>query len=65
MRAVGTVVGLDPSRNNISFISPNNTVQTVTVHDPNTAAVAMTLQVGDKVDVTYTEGVAISLQPMG
>jgi hypothetical protein len=63
VQGVGNVVAVDRSRNTVSIQAPHNTVQTITVHDPAMQHLLATLKVGDAVEVAYTEGVAISLDP--
>lgn len=61
IQGVRTVVGVNPSRGTITLADAGNHVETVATHDPS---VASTLQPGDHVDVTYKEGVVISLTPV-
>jgi hypothetical protein len=59
-----TVLAVDKSRNTLSFAGSGNKVQTIVMHDPATIAFLRTLTTGDPVEVTYTEGVVISLRPV-
>jgi hypothetical protein len=61
---VSKVVAVDQRRNTLSFTDTNDKVQTIVLHDPSTVAVLKTLKTGDPVEVTYTEGVAVSLTPL-
>jgi hypothetical protein len=63
----GTVVvqGVDRASNTITFTGPGNVSQTVSVRDPDAQRFIATLQPGDRVDVTYTESVALDLEPQG
>jgi hypothetical protein len=61
---VSKVVAVDPPRNTLSFTDANDKVQTIVLHDPATVAVLKTLKTGDPVEITYTEGVALSLTPL-
>lgn len=61
---VSKVVAVDRPRNTLSFADTNNKVQTIVLHDPSTVAVLKTLKTGDPVEITYTEGVAVSLTPL-
>jgi hypothetical protein len=63
IHGVSKVVAVDQPRNTVSFAEQNNHVQTIVVHDPSIIAVLKTLKAGDPVDVTYTEGIALSLTP--
>ena len=61
---VSKVVAVDQPRNTVSFTDTNDKVQTIVLHDPSTVAVLKTLKTGDPVEITYTEGVALSLTPL-
>lgn len=61
---VSKVMAVDQPRNTLSFTDGNNKVQTIVLHDPSTVAVLKTLKTGDPVEITYTEGVALSLTPL-
>jgi hypothetical protein len=58
---VSKVVAVDQPRNTLSFKDTNDKVQTIVLHDPSTVAVLKTLRAGDPIDVTYTQGIAVSL----
>jgi hypothetical protein len=60
---VSKVVAVGQPRNTLSFTDTHDKVQTIVLHDPSTAAVLKTLKTGDPVEITYTEGVALSLTP--
>lgn len=63
VKAVTTVVGIDPIRKTIALKGPENKPETMTV--PESEMVDMKgLKVGDNVEVTYTKAVAISLDPV-
>jgi hypothetical protein len=63
VKAVTTVVGIDPIRKTIALKGSDNKPETMTV--PESQMVDMKgLKVGDNVEVTYTKAVAISLDPV-
>jgi hypothetical protein len=64
IHSVSKVVAVDEPRHTLSFTDANNKVQTIVLHDPSTVAVLKTLKTGDPVEITYTEGVAVSLTPL-
>ena len=54
---------LDLATHTVSFTDPQGYSQTITVRDPKMQDFLKTLKVGDQVAITYTEGVAISVEP--
>lgn len=64
IHSVSKVAAVDEPRHTLSFTGANNKVQTIVLHDPSTVAVLKTLKTGDPVEITYTEGVAVSLTPL-
>ncbi len=54
---------LDPATHTVSFTDPQGHSQTITVRDPKMQDFLKTLKVGDQVAITYTEAVAISVEP--
>ncbi len=54
---------LDLATHTVSFTGPQGHSQTITVHDPKMQDFLKTLKVGDQVAVTYTEALAISVEP--
>ncbi len=54
---------IDRATHTVSFSDPQGHSQTITVQDPKMQAFLKTLKVGDQVAITYTEGLAISVEP--
>jgi hypothetical protein len=54
---------LDLVNHTVAFTEPNGAWQMVVVREPQMQAFLKTLKVGDEVDVTYTEALAISVEP--
>lgn len=63
VKAVTTIVGIDPARGTVALSGSDNQAETLTVPESEKADVK-DLKVGDNVEVTYTKGVAISLDPV-
>ncbi|HYZ31746.1 MAG TPA: hypothetical protein VE684_05620 [Crenalkalicoccus sp.] len=59
-----TVRGIDRANNTVTFMGPDNVTRTTVARDPASTQALQTLNVGDPIDVTYVEGVAISLEPL-
>jgi hypothetical protein len=57
------ITDLDPATHTVSFTDPDGLAQTITVQDPEMQKFVETLKVGDEVAVTYTEALAISVEP--
>lgn len=57
-----TVEAIDLKANSVTFKGPNGNVRTVAVEDPANQEKLKTLKVGDIVEFTYTEALAISVQ---
>jgi hypothetical protein len=57
------ITDLDLATHTVSFTDPEGRAQTVTVRDPEMRDFVETLKVGDEVAVTYTEALAISVEP--
>lgn len=57
------VVSVDPDRNEITIMNPTGQNRTITVRDPEYQKMLRTLAPGDRLDVTYTEAVAVSVTP--
>jgi translation elongation factor P/translation initiation factor 5A len=56
-------VALDLAHHTVSFTDPEGLAQTITVQEPEMRDFMKTLKVGDEVAVTYTEALAISVEP--
>ena len=57
------ITALDPATHTVSFTDPDGLAQTITVQDPEMQDFVETLKVGDDVAITYTEALAISVEP--
>jgi hypothetical protein len=57
------IVALDLANHTVSFTDPEGLAQTITVQEPKMRDFIKTLKVGDEVAVTYTEALAISVEP--
>jgi hypothetical protein len=58
--AIADVIGVDPKRSTITLKGPRGNVVTLDVHNPDQFKV---VKKGDKVEVTYTEALAVSVEP--
>jgi hypothetical protein len=59
-----TIEGVNPVNNTVAFIGSDRVPRTVTVQQPAMREFLRTLKVGDEVDVTFTEAVAVSVEPV-
>jgi hypothetical protein len=57
------ITAVDLAKHTVSFIDPEGLAQTITVQDPKMRDFIKTLKAGDEVAVTYTEALAISVEP--
>jgi translation elongation factor P/translation initiation factor 5A len=57
------IQNVDPAGPTVSFTGPNGVLRMVDVQDPGMQAFARTLKPGDEVDITYTEALALSVEP--
>lgn len=58
-----TIEALDAANHTVAFRRPDGTIDVVTLKSPQMQSFAQTLKPGDKVDVTYTESIAVNLMP--
>jgi len=58
------ITRIDPKHNLVSFVGPAQIERTTEVLDPEMQKFLHTLHVGDEVDLTYTEAVAVHVEPM-
>jgi hypothetical protein len=58
------ITRIDRKHNIVSFIGPAMIERTVAVNDPDMQNFLKTLKVGDEVDLTYTEALAVSVEKM-
>jgi hypothetical protein len=49
----------------VSFTGPQGMLRTITVQNPDAQAFIKKLKKGDEVEITYTEALAISVEPAG
>ncbi|HYZ61283.1 MAG TPA: hypothetical protein VE650_02435 [Acetobacteraceae bacterium] len=63
VRSTVVVQGVDRRANTVTFIGPDNVAETTAVHDPDAQRFIATLNPGDRVDVVYTESLALALEP--
>ncbi|HKE44268.1 MAG TPA: hypothetical protein VKB41_06985 [Steroidobacteraceae bacterium] len=63
VKATVKIDSVDAAKNMVSFTGPKGTKQTVAVKDPKAQAFVKQLKPGDEVEVTYTEALAISVDP--
>jgi hypothetical protein len=58
-----TIEGVNPANNTVSFIGPDRVPRTVAVREPAMQDFLRTLKAGDEVEITFTEAVALSVEP--
>lgn len=63
VKATVTIDAVDLKNNIVTFTGPQGNVNIVSVKRPQMREFIKTLKTGDKVDVTYTEAVAVSVAP--
>lgn len=63
VKATVTIDAVDLKNNIVTFTGPQGNVNIVTIKRPQMREFIKTLKAGDKVDVTYTEAVAVSVEP--
>jgi hypothetical protein len=59
------IAALDLATHTVSFTDPDGLAQTIAVQDPKMRGFIERLKVGDEVAVTYTEALAIRVEPAG
>jgi translation initiation factor IF-1 len=59
------IESVDTSFDTVTFRRPDGFVRTLAVQDPNARRFIHGLRQGDKVEVTYTEAVAVQIRPAG
>jgi hypothetical protein len=62
-RATVKIDSVDAATNTVKFTGPKGVQRTVAVKDPKAQAFIKQLKPGDEVELTYTEAVAISVDP--
>lgn len=58
-----TIVGVDSKSNEVRFYGPDKRVRTIELETPEAQAFAKKLKAGDEVVVTFTEALAVSVEP--
>ena len=61
---VAKVVSVDPSKNTVMLRTPQGAMHSLQVEDPDLQAQLPKIKPGDSVDVTYTQAIAISVEPL-
>lgn len=64
LRATVTIDAIDHATHTVTFTGPANNVRTVAVQDPAAQSFVATLKPGDRVDLVYTESLAVAVEPM-
>jgi len=64
VRSTVTIDAIDKAAHAVTFSGPANRAQTVRVQDPEMQRFVDTLKVGDRVDLAYTESLAIAVEPL-
>lgn len=63
VRYYETIVSVDSKTNEVRFYGPDKRVRTVELETPEAQAFAKKLKAGDEVVVTFTEALAVSVEP--
>lgn len=63
VKSTVTIDAVDLKNNIVTFTGPQGNVNIVSIKRPQMREFLKTLKAGDKVDVTYTEAVAVSVEP--
>lgn len=63
MTATAEIMKVDKKKNTVTFKGPDDKTYKVTVQDPQAQQQLSKLKKGDQIAVTYTEAVALSVQP--
>jgi Cu/Ag efflux protein CusF len=58
------VIAVDPAKETLTLQGPQGNQHTLNVQDPTLQAQLKKIKTGDNLDVTYTQAVAISIEPM-
>ena len=64
MRTTVTIDAIDHPTHIVSFTGSGNTTHTVAVRDPAAQRFVDTLKVGDRIDLVYTQSLAVAIDPM-
>jgi len=63
VRTTVTITDIDRARHTVTFRGPANQAETVTVRDPEMQRFVDTLKAGDRVNLVYTESMAVAIEP--
>jgi hypothetical protein len=63
--ATGEIVSVDAERNEFTIKTPSGTSETIAVDDPQNQARLRSLKPGDRLQLTYTSAIALSVTPRG
>ena len=63
VKVTSAIVANDPATHTLTVRGPDGNLRTITVKDPQMQQQAAALQVGDVIELTYTEGVAMQVVP--
>lgn len=61
--AIVTIQAVDPQRNTVTFVGPSGVTRRAFLQDPGLQEFARGLKPGDRVNVTYREAMAVSVEP--
>ena len=64
IRATVTIDAIDRATHTVTFTGPANAARTVVVRDPEAQRFLDPLKAGDRVDLVYTESLAVAVEPM-
>jgi hypothetical protein len=64
IRATVRIEAVDRAKNTVTFTGPTGAVRTVAVREPDAQRFLQTLNAGDRVDLVYTESLAVAVEPM-
>jgi Cu/Ag efflux protein CusF len=64
IRSTVTVDAIDKATHAVTFTGAGNRTQTVRVHDPEMQRFVDTLKVGDRIDLVYTQSLAVAVEPI-
>jgi hypothetical protein len=59
-----TINEVDRAKHTVTITGPANRTETIAVRDPEMQRFVDTLKVGDRVDLVYTESVAVAIEPL-
>jgi Cu/Ag efflux protein CusF len=63
VRTTVVIQGVDQASNSVTFTGPSGMTRTVEVQDPKAQKFISSLKQGDEVELTYTEALAVTVEP--